>query len=86
MTPTNLFSQSDDTQSTYSKNENTIVAKALYEELAFEITNRPLDFYLYLIPAAIIPYFTTFLPQPVKAYTDIVIITVYVSAVYKIAR
>lgn len=66
------------------KSEET--AKALYQKLASELTNRPLDFYLYLIPAAIIPVFTSFLPPAAKAYTDIVLITVYVSAVYETAR
>jgi hypothetical protein len=73
-------------QLTESVEETAVVIKSIYQKLSDEISSRPPVFYFALVPAAIIPIVTRFLPPTVKVYTDIVLISVYTNVVFEIAR
>tara|TARA_R110002126_G_scaffold274656_4_gene419790 strand:- start:864 stop:1094 length:231 start_codon:yes stop_codon:yes gene_type:complete len=56
------------------------------DKLIEEISSRGIDFYLYLIPPALIPWITSkIIPDPLfKTYIDILIITIYTSVLWDI--
>ena len=54
------------------------------ENLISELSSRDINFYLYLVPIALVPWTTNkFISEPfIKTYLDIVVITIYTSVLW----
>lgn len=55
------------------------------EKLIEEISNRDVEFYLYLIPPALVPWITSkIINEPsFKSYIDIVVISIYTTVLWE---
>jgi hypothetical protein len=55
------------------------------DDLVDEISKRDINFYLYLIPPALVPWFTSqIINEPsLKSYIDIVVISIYTTVLFQ---
>ena len=53
-------------------------------DLVKEVENREVEFYLYLIPPALVPWITSNLKLPpvLKSYIDITVISIYTTVLF----